>query len=124
MRCGSSKNSIENGSTSETGTPAGASLGGGAGPWSGGGACVTLMAMALPRKDAAADRSPERHADVVLGERCGRGDRARDQVQLRELALLVELARVLEAVQHGGHPPGEVLRPPHPPQRRFRVGRS
>src|SRR5215218_7503734 len=93
MRCGSSKNSTENGSTSEVGA-----------------SVATLMALPL------LSGSPERHADVVLGERRGRRDRAGHQVELRELAAVVEFARLLEAVEHGGHPPGEVLRPPHPPQ--------
>src|SRR5207249_1460655 len=59
-------------------------------------------------------------ADVVLGER-GRGGLGACHVpELRELQPQVEQV-VAEAVQHRGHPPGEVLRSPDAPQALRRV---
>src|SRR3954464_4948953 len=51
--------------------------------------------------------------DVVVGEGLGRGGGAGDHLQLGELTTQIEIRGVGEPVQHGGHPPGEVLRPPH-----------
>src|SRR3954451_13816685 len=61
--------------------------------------------------------SAEGHADIGLRE----GGRCRhcagDELELGELTLLVELAGIGEGVEHGGHPPGEVLCPPDPVER-------
>src|SRR3712207_6994082 len=62
-----------------------------------------------------------RSADIGLRERSRRRGAAGDELQLGELAPVVELAGVREPVQHGGHPPGKVLRPPDPPQPRLGV---
>src|SRR3954469_18294152 len=57
-------------------------------------------------------RLPQWEPDVVVGEGLGRGGGAGDHLQLGELTAQVEIGGVGESVQHGGHPPGEVLRPP------------
>src|SRR3712207_2694942 len=51
-------------------------------------------------------------AHVVLGEARRRGPRRRHVVELGELHTVLELVFVVEAVQHGRHPPGEALHPP------------
>src|SRR5262249_24322870 len=60
----------------------------------------------------------DRKAGVVLGHRAHSGLGARHIVELGELALAVEgiVARI--AMKQLGHPPGEALRLPHPPQGR------
>src|ERR671923_199758 len=55
--------------------------------------------------------------DVVLGERGRRPLRRADVGELCELELDVEVVATLEPVQHRGHEPGEMLRPPDTPQR-------
>jgi hypothetical protein len=61
-------------------------------------------------------------ARVVLREGRGLRPRGRHVSELRQLQLGLEgvLARV--DVQHGGHPPGEVGGPPHPPQAGVGIG--
>src|SRR4051794_3798482 len=49
---------------------------------------------------------------VVLRQRPGHRLGADDVVQLRALELGLERVALLEAVEHRGHPPGEVLHPP------------
>src|SRR5688500_17683398 len=50
--------------------------------------------------------------DVVLGKGGGGGARARHVIEFGELPAAVERARLVEAVQEGGHPPGKALRLP------------
>ncbi len=57
-----------------------------------------------------------RQADVVLGEAGQRGRRGRGVAQLGQLQPPVERVAGRVAVQHRGHPPGEVLGPPDPAQ--------
>src|SRR5918999_3532435 len=58
-----------------------------------------------------------RKADVVLGERCCGRPRGADVRELGALQPGMESVPVVgHAVEHGGHPPREVLRGPHPQQ--------
>src|SRR5262249_58152919 len=62
-------------------------------------------------------------AHIIFGERGGGGARGADILQLGALELLLEPTVVFgEAVQHRGHPPGEVLGAPDPPQAARGVG--
>src|SRR4029453_18581471 len=66
----------------------------------------------LVRSIAMASLSGQGRSYVVLGQHFrGRG-RTREHLQLGDLPAQVEIGRVGEPVQHRGHPPGEVLRPP------------
>src|SRR4051812_14086965 len=79
---------------------------------------------AASMRAARGDRSSALHrveADVVLGERGRRCLRTANVAELRELEPLLESVVNLEAVQHRGHVPGEVLRPPGPPETGGRV---
>src|SRR3954470_6560955 len=66
--------------------------------------------------------SRQRQPHIVLRQRRRRRPLACHHVQLRQLPAQVEVARVWEAVEHRGHPPGEVLGAPDAAERRGRVG--
>jgi hypothetical protein len=53
---------------------------------------------------------------VIFGESLRSGPRAGYVLQLRDLAAVLEGAILLEAMQHVGHPPGELLHSPNTPQ--------
>src|SRR5680860_776045 len=73
---------------------------------------------------ATPDAQPlQRQTHVVLGQGAPRRLGPGQVLQLRDLALAVEgIIGLGEAVQQGGHPPGEAHRLPDPTQGRARVG--
>src|SRR5680860_1333933 len=73
---------------------------------------------------ATPDAQPlQRQTHVVLGQRAPRRLGPGQVLQLRDLDLAVEgIIGLGEAVQQGGHPPGEAHRLPDPTQGRARVG--
>ena len=78
-----------------------------------------------PRPQAACacrGQAAGRLADVVLGQGERLGFRSHDVVELRELDAVLERRVVVEAVEHRGHPPGEMLGAPDPLQRGGGVG--
>ena len=52
------------------------------------------------------------NASIVLRERGGGGARRSHLIEFRQLPAIIEAVAALEAVQHGRHPPGEMLRAP------------
>src|SRR6187200_2635458 len=83
----------------------------------------STSARTAPRASTPSNRpgSDTRQADVVLGERGRARARAGDVAQLRALELVLERVLPGRAVQHRGHPPGEVLDAPDPLQALLRV---
>src|ERR687892_326416 len=58
---------------------------------------------------------------VVLGQHPRRRRRRCHVPELRELQLAIELVAIRLKVEHRGHPPGEVLAAPDPPEAALRV---
>src|SRR6266496_896609 len=63
----------------------------------------------------------KRQPHIILRQRCRRGLRADEVIQLGQLNPRAEFALVGEFVQHRGHPPGEAHRLPDPRQRFRRI---
>src|SRR5450432_4058198 len=66
-------------------------------------------------------RAVEWQPDIVFRQGSGPGARSRHVVELRELNPVLERVRLVESVEHGGHPPRESLRLPNSAKRGRRI---